>query len=248
MSDQTLFDHTQNPIDPEKDYTEELVGEGKKFSDVKELARGKVESDRHIETLQRELSELREDLNKRVQIGDLLEELKGLRKTNESDDEMSNSGNTNSDENKNTITSEDIERLVSNKLSEAENIKRRDNNYKQVKESITKAWGKDASAKLEQASRDLGMTPAEIDEFAKERPVAFIKALGLDRQERGGGTNFATSSQTNSSRFESKSTGAKTQSYYQEMRKTDPKRYHSKAIQVERMNEAIRQGEAFFDA
>ena len=53
MSTQDLFTMSTT-IDPEKDYTAELVGEGKKFKDNKELARSKVESDLFISHLQKE--------------------------------------------------------------------------------------------------------------------------------------------------------------------------------------------------
>ena len=35
----------------------ELVGEGKKFSDVESLAKGKLESDKHVENLENQIKE-----------------------------------------------------------------------------------------------------------------------------------------------------------------------------------------------
>ena len=245
MSDQTLFD-SQTEIDPEKDYTEELVGEGKKFADLKELARGKLESDLHISNLERELKELREDLSARVQVADLVKELQALRnnQTEGNEQEMSNSDNTNSDES-NQITSDDIEKLVANKLSEREAERQRNNNYESVKETLSKAWGENTAARLRQAASDLGMTAAEMDEFAKARPKAFLRAVGAD-QPRQNNDSLFTQGDVSTARFSNPDSSTKNYKYYQKMRQEDPKRYHSIAVQAEMHKEALKQREAFY--
>src|SRR5688500_13285080 len=76
MTDANLFKTPENdgpdPVDEDKDGEAELVGEGKKFKDHKSLAKGKAESDAFISHLQKELAEMREELNKRITFEDLM--------------------------------------------------------------------------------------------------------------------------------------------------------------------------------
>src|SRR6478752_10635011 len=63
-----ILDNTNQPdpvqIDPNKNYLEELVGEGRKFKSPEELARGKAESDLYIEHMKGRMDELRQDYTK----------------------------------------------------------------------------------------------------------------------------------------------------------------------------------------
>ncbi len=244
MTDQSLFD-ASNTLDPEKDYTEELIGEGKKFADVKGLARGKVEADRHIENLEKELSELREDLTKRVQVGELLEELKTLRNASEPNqpvEEPSSDEDTTRSE-RNDITSEDIEALVSKKLRETETQKTQESNYQTVRNELQKEWGSDFTAKLQQASSDLGMSPAEVDNLARTNPKLFLKAVGIGRESKVQAESlFTTSPQSAPQATRSE----KNYAYYQKMRREDPEKYHSKNTQAEMHRVAVQMGESFY--
>ena len=73
----TVFDEATGTPKEETQTSElaDLVGEGKKFATVEDLAKGKQESDRFIEQLQGELSGLREDLGKRMTSEQVLEEI-----------------------------------------------------------------------------------------------------------------------------------------------------------------------------
>jgi hypothetical protein len=53
--------NSQPTLDENKNYYEELVGEGKKFKDEKELAKGKWIADEYVKTLERSLDEMRND-------------------------------------------------------------------------------------------------------------------------------------------------------------------------------------------
>ena len=45
--------NTTLEFDPNSNYVEQLVGEGKKFTDPNKLAFGKLQADQHIERIQR---------------------------------------------------------------------------------------------------------------------------------------------------------------------------------------------------
>ena len=78
MTDNTIFDATveQSTEDtPETSYYDRMVGEGKKFKDNEALAYSNFEKDRFIEQLKREQKELRDDLNSRLNMEELVNKL-----------------------------------------------------------------------------------------------------------------------------------------------------------------------------
>src|SRR5437773_6950457 len=56
------LDNLPPETDPNKNYLEDLVGDGKKFKSPEELARGKFESDTYIKILEKRLDEYRDDI------------------------------------------------------------------------------------------------------------------------------------------------------------------------------------------
>lgn len=62
----TVSDDEIVTLDDSVDYVAELVGEGKKFREIKDLAKGKVESDRYIEVLTKKLDDAVKELNTRT--------------------------------------------------------------------------------------------------------------------------------------------------------------------------------------
>jgi hypothetical protein len=55
---------TSGNVDPNVNYLEELVGEGKKFKSVDDLARGKYEADQYINTVIQQKDQLLQDYNR----------------------------------------------------------------------------------------------------------------------------------------------------------------------------------------
>lgn len=58
------------------DYVNELVGEGKKFKTVEDLAKGKYHSDVTIETFKRQIDDLKKELNTRTSLDSFLDKMK----------------------------------------------------------------------------------------------------------------------------------------------------------------------------
>src|SRR4029450_8159059 len=74
-------DESDINVDPNKNYLEELVGEGKKFKTPEDLARGKAESDSFIERLQKELHGLRNELKSRLQLEEVVDRISSASKS-----------------------------------------------------------------------------------------------------------------------------------------------------------------------
>src|ERR1051326_7251469 len=88
MNESLLDPNKDFAIDPDKDYFQELVGENKKYKDNAALARSRVEADRHINLIEQQNKEyrddilkLREELRARENLQDLIDKLEQQRKT-----------------------------------------------------------------------------------------------------------------------------------------------------------------------
>lgn len=247
----SLFnDNTEVQLDPTKDYTPELVGEGKKFKDIAALAFGKLNSDIHTKRLEKELQELREDLNKRVTLEEVLTKINQNKQATSADDNQTRAAPPAPG-----LSKEELDVLiaqtVSNKVKETETERAAKAAFEQVTKSLESDWGPGWQEKLEQKRQELGLGKEWMTQLAGSQPKAFLTLVGVNAQKSVGAVSpFDVSpGGINSAALGSTAhRGEKTASYYNKMRQTDPKRYHSKDIQMEIYNQAMKLGEAYFDA
>lgn len=253
----SLFDQNDNnteiQFDENKDYFGELVGEGKKFRDPQTLAKAKAQSDHYIKTLERRQDEMRQELirkteeaNAQAKLQELIDRLEKPQKddTTSSDNPNANADNTNQpsfDPNK-------IQSLVSESIVQYENTKKQRENMNVVQEKLKEQLGPNFQSVLQEKINSLGLSIDDVNNLAKKSPNAFFNTLGLTQtspQDNGfmapprsnqRGTAFAPTGRTK-----------RNESYYAELKKSDPKAYfdHKTTIQMEK--DALELGEAFFD-
>ncbi len=243
-------------IDPEKDYTTELVGEGKKFASTKDLARSVLEKDLFIPALQRELQEAREELTRRKTVEEALATLS----TTNTQHSSPNGGNTPAGSSsaepvqldEETLTRR-IRETVSNTIQATEAERSAVVNLNSVKAALEAVWGKDYASQLATVVEATGVSQEYLTNMAKTAPKAFLKLVGADapvaRQETpslftpsSAGVSTAALARTNSSNVPTE----ERYSYWQKVRKEDPNRYHSPAAAMARFEAAKKHGDAFF--
>lgn len=249
MADDLFQTEDQTPdftIDPEKDYLEELVGEGKKFQDVKELARAKYEADRTIEFRNKQFDRLREDYlkereqnNTRAGLEEILAEIKQLKSA--SNTESENSGAKETD--KSAINLDDLDNRFMSKLEEHELRKKREANMGIVKDKLRERFGENWQAALREQTRKMGLKEDVATRLAEESPEAFIRTLGLDRKSE---ESFSPPPKNQYPNFQSKSKAKPgTWGWYEDLKAQDPKTYWSKTTQLQMLKDADRLGAAF---
>lgn len=243
-------------IDPDKNYLEELVGDGKKFKDNEALAKGKAQSDLHIEHLQTELAELREDLQKRVASEDTLERLKQLgdrlekqNAENHNSNQSSNpEDNTNSqgEQDQKSITPEELEKLLDDRLNERASQDRLEKNQDLVQTELLKRFGSEevVRSEISRVSKNLNIKPDDFRRMAQESPMAFLALVGEGKTPPAQPPRSEVNSAGNTAFQPS---GPRKQSSWNELRKTNPEVYHSREMVIQRHNDAVALGEAFFD-
>jgi len=161
-----------------------LVGEGKKFKTVEDLAKGKIESDAFITKIQSENKDLRDLVTKMSDKVDKLEKKSVLfGNLNSNDDEHSNNGettstaSTTSDANQASkgLGEDDVLRLVERR--EVQKI--RENNVKTVNQALVKEFGAEAKNIVAAKAAELGLPVEYLFNMAEASPNAFYAAIGF---------------------------------------------------------------------
>lgn len=239
-----LDDNQDQPaIDPEKNYLEELVGDGKKFKSPEELARGKYQSDLYIKELERQKDELRSDFlaaSADAKSKANLEELV-TRLTKNQGDNQPPVDNVQ----KPSVELKDIESLVSNKLQEYQTTTKQLENFNFVKDKLTERYGSNYNSALKQQMDELDLTVDELENLARTKPKFLIKTLGLDKEPTLDTFQAPPHSSQRNSNF-APTTKKRTWSYYENLRRTDPKVYHDPKTSVQMYNDVVTLGESVF--
>lgn len=236
MTDENLFSdtNTANTLD-------QLVGEGKKFKTIEDLAKAKLESDAFIERLKQENAGIREDLNSRVRMEQLLERLEGS-----SNEDINRSG-SNQNQSDDSDNSPDIETIIEQKLKKREAEQTAAQNLAAVKDALEKYFGSDYNTKIKARIADLGLNETELNALAKTSPKAFLKLVGVGEQRQDTSPYQAPTSKTNVP--VTPTGGQRTYKYYSDLRKADPSTYWRPDVQLQLHKDAIaaaNRGEDFY--
>jgi len=223
---------------------EQLVGDGKKFATVEDLAKGKLAGDAHISTLEAEAAAKPKGNEEPVQqnVADLIKAVK---------EAAANTKEGDSEETK-PMSTEDLQELIKSAiLGEKETSTKDSNRAKGNALVLSKANGDVAVAKAMVAERAtaVGMTPTSLAELSESSPAAFAKLMEIDSKTQAPSTGGLPNAQGNvlDSGAVLEVEGHKTKSYYEAKRKEMGNKdymYDSK-LQTEMQKAAIALGSRF---
>ena len=226
----------------------QLVGDGKKFATVDELARGKLEADQFIEQLQNEnklareqLTELESKKAKEASVADLVDAVKNANK------QATEEGNQ-------PISEDRLSTMVREIMEgESEAQTRATNRARANKAVLDKVSGDVEAAKsyVAEKAKELNMSVDNLQALSEESPSAFLKLIG---SEPNTGSQSAASlpGAANSGSFESGAKqdvvdGVHTKHYYDKL-KADlgPAKYwNNTKIQAQYLKDATALGDRF---
>jgi len=236
MTDDLLAD---TPVEP-KNFLAELVGPDKKFKDPEALARGKYEADRFIEIKNKQYDDLVSEYGK------LLDESKQRAKLEEviSDLETKLASSTTpiakaDPQPKDPI---DIDSILDKKLSERERANKQQANYDTVRTKLKEQFGDNYAPVVRKRIEELGLSPEQFNQWAREAPTAVLNALGTNQPREG----FEAPPRSNRT-FKPVTEQKRTWSYYQELKKNNPKVYYDKSIMNQMLQDAENLGAEFED-
>jgi hypothetical protein len=228
-----------------EDFLKQLVGDDKKFKDAEALAKGKIESDSFIEQLKQENADLRlsnlqlrEEDSKRAKLTDLISMLEAK------DQQLASNNNpVNEVKEKPTFDPSQIESIVAKQIQNSEIARRQDTNARMVRDRLIEQFGDKYQDTVRKQIAELDITEDDFNEMARTKPKALFKTLGLDATPR---ETFQTPPR-NSVQFRPTTQPKRTQSYYDEMKKANPKLYQDPKILIQMDKDSQELGEAFFD-
>jgi hypothetical protein len=249
MTDQNLMADIQDDqvtVDPNRNYLEELVGEGKKFKSPEELARGKFVADQYVEFLKKGRDELRndymklrDDYNARAKLEELIDQL------NKPQSSRDDTLNANENVKQQAYDPKEIESLVSSKIQEHELTRKQEDNFNSVKAKLEQRYGENYKNVVKQQINELGITESDLNDMARRTPKVLLRTLGLDQEP--GREGFQAPVRTQRQDNFAPSTQKRTWAFYEKLRKEDPRAYHDTKTQVQMWEDAAALGDEFKD-
>jgi hypothetical protein len=238
-------DDDQIVIDENKKYFDDLVGEGRKFKDPEQLARGKWHADKTIELMEKRMDALRAEYQKereqnltRAQLEEVIEKF--------SKQPLASNANPIVNEDRTPVFDPNqLETLVASNYEKMREKERQDQNYRMVQEKAMTRFGANYKQSLAETMNDLGLSPADVETMARNNPKVFIKTFGLDALPPA--QNFQAPPRSGFTPFQPTGGAHKSWSYYQEMRKNKPDEYYAQKTQNKMMDDYAALGEKFED-
>jgi hypothetical protein len=235
-------DGTEGSPEPQatQDILEKLVGEGKKFATVQDLAKGKVEADNFIEQLKTEQKELRDllrDLENKVTKSKTVEEVLNEASGRESEGNQSP-----------PISTEDIVKLVDERLTNRNKAQEADTNRVRANAALLKHFNNDSAKARDYVKSEaarLGMDTDTLKEISEKSPDAFLRLVGINNQaRRDAPPNLNTAVNSDADGLDSTVRDA---AYYSALRKKLGHKFYEPDIQQQRMRDVQSLGNRFYN-
>jgi vacuolar-type H+-ATPase subunit I/STV1 len=233
-------------LDPNKSYSEELLA---KYGDVEGLAKSKVHADVHIKTLETRMDQLRDEYER------VLEQSKAAPKFQELLDRLEKIEKplqvertpVSNEDNRTVLDPERVESLISSRIEQHEQSKRQSENFATVDRKARELLGDNYKAVLKQRADSLGLRNEDVDSMARTNPNLFFKTFDISEQSSRESFKAPPTSQVRQSNFAGQGEQKRTMTYYENLRKTNPKLYFDPKIAVQMDKDAQSMGAAFFD-
>lgn len=226
----------------------ELVGEGKKFATVEDLAKGKLQSDAFITRLEQENAGIREDLTKRATIEEFMDKIKPQESpapvTPVSEPMKQEPPQAQAAEQ--GMTPEEIRAAIEEQINKDKEQSQAQRNLAQVQEELQKAWGPQYSHMLRDKAKELGVNEEYLQSLAASQPQVFLATVGAHVKTPTVG-NVAPPASSQTTTFENGTVGKKNFKHFSKMRKENPSEYWSKSTQNEMHRLAGEMGSSFYE-
>ena len=239
-----VTEQTQQETTPQESYVQKLVeAKGENWKDPEVLAKGKLEADGYIKTLEEQLAQMREDMKKQDYQAQILEQLqnKATEPTTVDPATPNNIGSTDAQNTTASLSENDLESLVEKTLMKREKDSVIKQNLAQVDQELVNSFGTEASAKVQEKAQELGVSMERLRDIAAESPTAFFALIGRPQQTfspmvqgsvRTEGVNMQASA-------------TRDWNYYQKLRRENPNQYYSPKVQQQLIQDKMKMGDKF---
>jgi hypothetical protein len=225
-------------------YVDKLVGEGKKYRDIEELAKSRINADEFIDTIKSENQQLREFMTNQ-----LAERAKTVTNSNEPP-QQNTQGNEQPRQNapqEKQVEKVDIEAQIREALKAERESDKATTNARIAEDAMIQKYGDKAAAvaAVQAKAQELGVSPEWVANTAFTSPKAFFTMMNI---ESGSTSTPAPRSDVNVVNMGNQNGVLKagTYAFYENLRKTDHKKYMSASVQNALMKDAMEKGDDFF--
>lgn len=226
---------------PASNPVEALVGEGKKFKTVEDLAKGKIAADEHISNLERELAGLREAAAPKFDAEKQLETLRAEIQALKNNPDKGRSQEVTPP----AMTEDRIAAIVQASLTRAEQNRTVTQNVMAANDAIVTAYGSldAAAAAVNAKAAELGMSIEDLKGIAAKSPTAFQKIILGEAQKGGNEAPLKPNASAPVIPGNAPLGNAKpgTKEYFDGILKTDRKKYWTPEVQMQ-LHKAVKDG------
>lgn len=220
----TVDDNASNSNGAEN-LVEQLVGQGKKFATVEDLAKGKTEADKFITQLQAENKQLRETTLNKSEVDERFNDV--LKRIDEQAQSKAQGKETTS-----TVGATEIAAIVRSQLTQAEQERTATQNVSIANDKILAQYGDKAGEFLESKAKELNLSKQDLKLISAKSPSAFLSLVGVEKPAATV-TVTATKGSVNTESNFNQDTKVGTWEYFQDLRRKNPTEYFSPKVQNE---------------
>lgn len=150
----------------------DFVGQGKKYQSVEDALSSVPHAQKHIQTLESELAEVKDELTKRKTTKQLLDEIKsGIVPAEKTSQPVQ-------------FNQDNLEQLVSQALENRDVQKTAHHNAKSVASQFTEQYGDKAEEVYNSIAKENGMTVEQLNGLSASSPDAVLKLSGLEKRSQ----------------------------------------------------------------
>jgi DNA polymerase III alpha subunit (gram-positive type) len=238
-------EQTQQEATPQESYLQKLVeAKGENWKDPEVLAKGKLEADGYIKTLEEQLAQMREDLKKQEYQAQVLEQLqnKAADSTAAKTGVPNDNGSTEAQNTTASLSEEDLKSLVEQTLTQREQQASVKQNLAQVDKALDDIFGTEALAVVQKKAQELGMSIERMQDIAAESPNAFFALIGEKPKQP---MNPMIQGSVRTEGVNMQASAERDWSYYQKLRRENKNLYYTPKIQQQLMEDKMRLGDKF---
>ena len=238
-----------------ENFKEHFVGEGKKYATDEDAMKGLFFANQHIDKIEKENEEAQGELKLRASVESILasrgQTLTELSQEITPEDPAPDLGENTTPTQTATPSEKDLSELIRNVVSEDQLEARRTANYEEAVHKLDAIHGsrESANSSVVAKAEELGIGVEMFMETAKQSPEAFYSLMGLTSKTKTN-TSGAASSDVNTASFTNSNISNQnkvgTYAYYEEMRRSDPRKYNSSHVQTQLHKDAMSDSDKFF--
>lgn len=215
-------------------------------ADTNNLEQRLVAKDAFIEQLKREAAEAKEDAQRALHEAELVKLRAEVEAARVSQPQVVQPTNTDATP---AFTDEDLVARIKQVTKGLSEEGQRQANEQAVSDALIQHLGDQTKAAefLSNKAKEMGVSVKFLQSIAASSPAAFFNTAGLSDVAPKSSAS-ASNGSVNTQALNSNNPAPKehTEAWYQDLRRRDPKTYHSASVQIQRHKDALRQGEAFF--